>query len=136
MSGRTNRQTADSMKPKTRKDRRVRRHRRVRRAVHGTAERPRMCIAKSNRQLYVQFVDDVRGATLASAGTLGVEGRNNVEAARVLGRRAAAAALDKGIRRVVVDRGGYRFHGRVKMVVDAAVEAGVSISAREGRGET
>jgi len=108
----------------------------VRRAVHGTAERPRMCIAKSNRQLYVQFVDDVRGATLASAGTLGVEGRNNVEAARVLGRRAAAAALDKGIRRVVVDRGGYRFHGRVKMVVDAAVEAGVSISAREGRGET
>lgn len=84
---------------------------------------------KSNRQLTVQFVDDVNGATLSSAATLGAEGKKNVESARLLGKRAAEAALAKGVKRVVVDRGGFTFHGRVKAVVDAATEAGLSIGS-------
>jgi large subunit ribosomal protein L18 len=75
----------------------------------------------------VQFVDDVNRVTLSSVGTLGMEGKKNLDSARALGRRAAQAALDKGVKRVVVDRGGYKFHGRIKAVVDAATEAGLSI---------
>ena len=84
---------------------------------------------RSNRQLYVQFVDDVNDVTIASVGTLGVEGSKNVENARLLGKRAAEAVLGKGVERVVVDRGGFMFHGRIKAVVDAATEAGLSINS-------
>lgn len=88
-----------------------------------------MAIMKSNRHLYVQFVDDVAGVTLASAGTLGAEGKNDVGSAGALGKRAAEAALAKGIKDVVVDRGGFPFHGRIKAVVDAAREAGLTMGA-------
>ena len=115
------------MKLKNRKEMRQRRHRRVRRKVSGTAERPRLAICKSSRHVYVQLIDDVQGVTLVSATTAGTQDKQNIEQASELGRRAAEAALSKGIERVVVDRGGFRFHGRVKAIVDAATAAGLLI---------
>jgi large subunit ribosomal protein L18 len=115
------------MKLKNRKEMRQRRHRRVRRKVSGTAERPRLAICKSSRHVYVQLIDDVQGVTLVSATTAGTQDKQNIEQASELGRRAAEAALSKGIERVVVDRGGFRFHGRVKAIVDAATAAGLNI---------
>ncbi len=115
------------MKLKNRKEMRQRRHRRVRRKVSGTAERPRLAICKSSRHVYVQLIDDVQGVTLVSATTAGTQDKQNIEQASELGRRAAEAALSKGIERVVVDRGGFHFHGRVKAIVDAATAAGLNI---------
>jgi len=85
-----------------------------------------MSIMLSNKNMYVQFIDDTKGVTLASAGTAGSDSKCTVAAARDLGKRAAESAMDKGIRRMVVDRGGFRFHGRVKAIVDGALEAGLS----------
>ena len=117
------------MKLQNRKEYRVRRHRRLRKKIGGTPDCPRMALMKSNRQLYVQFIDDINSVTLLSVGTLGAEGHKNVESAGFLGTRAAEKALEKGVRRVVVDRGGFIFHGRIKAVVDAATEAGLSINS-------
>ena len=117
------------MRSDSRKDRRARRHRRVRRKIVGSAERPRMSIMASSRHLYVQFVDDDKGTTLAAVSTLGSGAKPNMSAARALGRQAAEAALKKGIKRAIVDRGGFKFHGRVKAIVDAAREAGVAVGA-------
>lgn len=119
------------MSLKNRKEQRVARHKRIRRRISaGTAERPRMAIFVSNRYMYVQFIDDVAGNTLASATTLKGGLKCNLEGAKALGEMAAKAALDKGIKLVVVDRAGYKFHGRVKTIVEAAVAAGLSISAK------
>ena len=115
---------------KDRKESRRYRHRRIRRIVTGTPDRPRMALMCSNRAIYVQFIDDENGVTLASANT-GAKGATNVDAAKDLGRRAAVEAREKGISRVVVDRGGFRFHGRVRAVVDGAVEEGLSIRSKE-----
>jgi large subunit ribosomal protein L18 len=117
------------MKRLDRKTCRIRRHARVRRRIRGSAERPRMSVRVSNKHIYVQFVDDDRGVTLAAASTAGTSGvgRRTVEGARELGRGAAEQALAKGIRRVVFDRGGHRYHGRVKAVADAAREAGLAL---------
>lgn len=115
------------MKLRNRRDYRVRRHMRLRKKISGTADRPRMSLMKSSRHMYVQFIDDDNGVTLASATTSGSENKCNVEIAGALGKRAAEAALGKGIKSVVVDRGGFPFHGRIKAVVDAAVEAGLKI---------
>jgi large subunit ribosomal protein L18 len=117
------------MKLKTRKDFRTRRHLRVRRRVHGTRERPRLAVMVSNRNLYVQLIDDEAAVTLASASTIKDGGANNREAAKAIGRRCGELALGKGIRAIVVDRGGFRFHGCVKAVVDGAIEAGLSPAA-------
>ncbi len=87
-----------------------------------------MTIYVSNKYMYVQFVDDDAAQTLASASTLKDDGKNNLDAAKALGVSAATAAQAKGIGRVVVDRGGFRFHGRLKQVVDSAVASGLSIS--------
>ena len=122
------------MKSDSRKAQRTIRHRRVRRKVSGTPERPRMAIAVSNKHMYVQFVDDMAGHTLASSSTSGGEGVD-VQKAADLGRKAAASAMDRGIRSVVVDRGGFAFHGRVKAMVDAAVAAGLSISVKPAKEE-
>jgi large subunit ribosomal protein L18 len=89
-----------------------------------------MAIMVSNKHMYVQFIDDDRGATLASATTCGKEGvKHNVQAAAQVGRDAAEAALRAGIKQVVVDRGGFAYHGRVKAIVDGAVAAGLAIGA-------
>ncbi len=115
------------MKIKTKTDSRRRRHRRVRRKISGTAERPRMAIMKSSKHLYVQLIDDVAGVTLASATTVGTSEKCNIATATELGKKIAGDAVAKGIERIVVDRGGFAFHGRVKAIVDGAVEAGLSI---------
>lgn len=115
-----------AVKLKSRKELRQKRHRRVRRKIAGTAERPRMSIAVSGKHIYVQFIDDEDRKTLAAVSTVKNEGRNNLESARKLGKRAAEAAVSAGIKDVVVDRGGHAFHGRIKAVVDAVVEAGLT----------
>lgn len=109
---------------------RKRRHARVRKTVHGTAQCPRLNVYRSNKHIYVQLIDDVSGTTLASASTkdkeLNVTGSNsNVEAAKEVGEMIAKRAQDKGYKSVVFDRGGYLYHGRVKALADAAREAGL-----------
>ena len=119
------------MKAKSRKDFRRKRHARIRRKVRGTAERPRMSIMVSNKNLYVQCIDDTRGVTLASASTAGGDAGCNIGAAKALGRRLAESALGNGVKTVVVDRGGFKFHGRVKAIVEGACEAGL-VAGRNG----
>lgn len=122
---------------------------RVRKKISGTGERPRMSIMTSNKHMYVQFINDDKEVTLASASTLATKGGrpktprapdpgpqhagNNIAAARLLGRRVAEAALKKGIKNIVIDRGGCKFHGRVKAVTDAVIEAGLQTSTRAAR---
>ncbi|MDY5954951.1 MAG: 50S ribosomal protein L18 [Kiritimatiellia bacterium] len=116
-----------------RKEKRLARHARIRRRIgRGTAERPRMAVFVSNKHMYVQFIDDVAGRTLAAASTLKLEGcKCNLDGARQVGETAAAAAKEKGIKSVIVDRGGFKFHGRVKTIVDSAVAAGLSVTTEE-----
>lgn len=119
------------MSLKNRKEKRAARHLRIRRRISaGTAERPRMAIFVSNRYMYVQFIDDAAQTTLASASTLKGGQKCNIEGAKALGAAAAEAAQAKGIKSVVVDRAGYKFHGRVKTIVESAVAAGLSITAK------
>ena len=111
-----------------RKEQRVRRHARVRTKISGTAERPRLCVYRSNSNLYVQVIDDVKATTLVSASTLDKEIKtkhSNKEAAKELGALIAKKALEKDIKTVVFDRGGYIYHGVVKELAEAAREAGL-----------
>ena len=113
-----------------RKDQRQKRHLRLRQRVVGTAERPRMSICVTNKHMYVQFIDDDAGKTLAQANTLKDE-KANTEVAKALGARAAEAAKAAGISTVVVDPGGFKYTGRVAAIVESAVEAGLSVSAKK-----
>jgi large subunit ribosomal protein L18 len=107
---------------------RERRHRRVRRKINGTAERPRLVVFRSNRGIEAQLVDDLDGRTLASASHLGLaksfKGTKSDQAAEV-GKLLAAGAKNAGIETVVFDRGGYLYHGRVKALADGAREGGL-----------
>ena len=111
-----------------RKVQRQKRHMRLRQRVVGTAERPRMSICVTNKNMYVQFIDDDAGKTLAQANTLKDE-KANIEVAKGLGTKAAEAAKAAGISVVVVDRGGFKYTGRVAAIVESAVEGGLSVSA-------
>ena len=113
-----------------RKEQRQKRHLRIRQHIVGTAARPRMSICITNKHMYVQFIDDDAGRTLASASTI-KEQKANLEVAKNLGTRAAEAAKAAGISAVVVDRGGFKYTGRVAAIVESAVEAGLSISAKK-----
>ena len=113
-----------------RKEQRTRRHMRLRQRVKGTAERPRMAICISNKHMYVQFIDDGAMHTLASTSTLKETKPCNLETAKLIGEQAASLAKEKGISLVVVDRGGFKFHGRVKQIVEAATAAGLKITDR------
>ena len=113
-----------------RKVQRQKRHLRLRQRVVGTAARPRMSICVTNKNMYVQFIDDDARKTLAQANTL-KDAKCNLAVAKELGQKAAEAAKAAGISLVVVDRGGNKFTGRVKTIVDAAVEAGLKITAKE-----
>ncbi len=115
---------------KNRIEQRRLRHMRLRQKVKGTAERPRMSIHMSSRNINVQFVDDDAGNTLASVTTVGTKASLNLETAKATGQKAAEAAIAKGISLVVVDRGGFAYHGRVKAIVESAVAAGLKISAK------
>lgn len=113
-----------------RKKQRNLRHMRLRQRVKGTAKRPRMAIYISNKHMYVQFIDDVARCTLAATSTLKEAKPCNLETAKLVGEQAASVAKEKGITLVVVDRGGFKFHGRVKQIVEAATAAGLKISER------
>ena len=107
---------------------RQRRHERVRKHVRGTAARPRLAVYRSNRGIYAQVIDDVRGHTLAAASTLddGLDpGEGKAGAATAVGKLVAERAKAAGVTQVVFDRGGNRYHGRVKALADAAREAGL-----------
>lgn len=112
-----------------RKMERARRHARVRRKISGTAERPRLCVYRSNTNLYVQVIDDVAGKTLVSASTLDKEVKTkyaNKEAAKEVGALIAKRALEKNIKDVVFDRGGYIYHGVIKELAEAARNGGLN----------
>ena len=114
-------------RPDTRAQR-IKRHARVRGKISGTAERPRLCVFRSENHIYAQIIDDVAGNTLVAASTVekGVEGNGgNVEAAKKIGNTVAERALAKGIENVVFDRGGYIFHGRVAALAEGAREGGL-----------
>lgn len=118
------------MKVKTKKDARIRRHKRIRNKIEGTAERPRIAVMVSNKHLYVQVIDDATGTTLASIST-GSGDKLNAETAKKLGAELAGKVKAKGIDCAVVDRGGFKFHGRIKTLVESMVEGGVRISPKE-----
>jgi large subunit ribosomal protein L18 len=114
---------------------RKRRHLRVRSRLHGTAERPRLNVFRSNQHTYAQIIDDSAGHTLAAASTLEEpvreqpaaeeNGHRRIHEASIVGRLVAERAKEKGITQVIFDRGGYKYHGRVKAVAEAAREAGL-----------
>jgi large subunit ribosomal protein L18 len=112
-----------------RNETRKRIHVRIRRKVQGTTERPRMNVFRSLNHLYVQLIDDSKGVTIVSASSAGknspVKTGGNIAAAQEIGRQIAQRAQEKGIKKVVFDRGGYLYHGRIKALADAAREAGL-----------
>ncbi len=104
---------------------RHRRHLRVRKKISGTAERPRLVVFRSDKHIYAQLVDDDAGRTIATVSSVKIgQGKKSEKAAEV-GKQVAVLAKDKGITRVVFDRGGYKYHGRVKAVADGAREGGL-----------
>jgi len=114
--------------PKTRSEKRYRRHLRVRKKVEGTTERPRLAVFKSLKHIYAQVIDDASGNTIISASTrekdAGAKGAN-AASAKAVGALIAKKAKDKGIKQVVFDRGGYLYHGNIKALADAARENGL-----------
>lgn len=110
---------------------RRRRHQRSRQRVVGTSERPRLNVFRSHKHIYAQVIDDSVGHTLAAASTVDVQlkgdldGKSKTEQAALVGKLVAERALDNGVKIVVFDRGGYKYHGRVKVLADAAREAGL-----------
>ena len=116
------------IKKTDRKFERNRRHLRVRRKISGTSDRPRLCVYRSNNNIYVQIIDDVAGNTLVSCSTLDKEIKTkhaNREAAKEVGAMIAKKAIKKNIKTVVFDRGGYIYHGVVKELAEAAREGGL-----------
>ena len=100
-------------------------HARIRRKLAGTAERPRLNVYRSVSHIYAQVIDDAAGVTIASASTIKTKTGGNVAAAKEIGKTIAELAKEKGVTKVVFDRGGYLYHGRIKALADAAREAGL-----------
>ena len=111
--------------PKSRAEKRIRRHLRVRKSVQGTAERPRLVVFRSLKHITAQLVDDDAAHTLATVTSVKVGEGKKAEKSLEVGKQIAAIAKDKGITKVVFDRGGYQYHGRVKAVADGAREGGL-----------
>ncbi len=111
---------------------RKRRHERVRKKISGTASVPRFCVYRSTSHVYVQVIDDAKGATIVSASTVEKDVRQKLgdmtktEAAKLVGKKAAERAIEKGVKQVVFDRGGYLYTGRVQAVAEGAREAGLN----------
>ena len=117
---------------KTRQQKRMRRHMRIRKKVQGTAERPRLCVSITANNIYVQVIDDDKGQTICSTSTLDAafkasEAKVNVSGATLLGKMIAEKALANDVTNCVFDRSGFKFHGRVKAVAEAARENGLKI---------
>jgi large subunit ribosomal protein L18 len=116
------------MARESRRDIRTRIHKRIRSRVEGTPERPRLAVFRSVNHIYAQVIDDGQGHTLVAAASTEKDLRGkggNVEGAKLIGKKVAERAKEKGISKVVFDRGGYQYHGRVKALADAAREAGL-----------
>ena len=115
----------------TKIERRKRIQFRIRKVVNGTPERPRLAVFRSNKQIYVQLINDIEGVTIASASSLdkaiveNCKGKSGIEVAKLVGKLAAERAAEKGISEISFDRGGYLYHGRVKSLADAAREGGL-----------
>ena len=110
------------------KEVRARIHKRIRRKLRGTLERPRLAVFRSVAHIYAQVIDDAEGKTLVAASSVDKENKGNggnIAAAKAIGKRVAERAKEKGITHVVFDRGGYQYHGRVKALADAARAAGL-----------
>jgi large subunit ribosomal protein L18 len=101
-------------------ERRHRRHRRIRAKVHGTAARPRLCIFRSNQYIYAQLIDDQKGKTIVAA-----KGKANIKKAEEVGKIIAKKAKEKKIEKVIFDRGGYKYHGKIKALAEGARGAGL-----------
>jgi large subunit ribosomal protein L18 len=116
---------------RTKSEQRLRRHRRVRKKILGTAERPRLAVFRSNKHIYVQAIDDLGGRTIASASTMEASARggatSTTDAAKEVGKRVGERAKAAGIGTVVFDRGGFKYHGRVAAVAEGAREAGLEL---------
>ncbi|PKN40248.1 MAG: 50S ribosomal protein L18 [Deltaproteobacteria bacterium HGW-Deltaproteobacteria-18] len=113
----------------SRDEARKKRKMRIRKKINGTPERPRLVVFRSSKHIYAQIIDDLAGATLASASTLCLEGDNirlNVENAKLVGKKVAEEAIKKSITSVVFDRNGFVYHGRIKAVADGAREGGLN----------
>ena len=113
----------------SREEARKKRKMRIRKKINGTPERPRLVVFRSSKHIYAQIIDDLAGATLASASTLSLEGENirlTVENAKLVGKKVAEEAIKKSITSVVFDRNGFVYHGRIKAVADGAREGGYS----------
>ena len=114
-----------------RRESRLKRHRRIRKKLSGSPDRPRLNVFRSHKHIYIQIVDDRQGTTLVGASTQSPElrdklkGKTKTDASREVGKLIAARAAEKGIKHVAFDRGGYLYHGRVKALADAAREAGL-----------
>lgn len=119
------------IKREDRRELRLVRHRRIRKKISGTPERPRLSVYRSEKHIYAQIIDDVNGRTIVAASTVEKVLREklqktwNVDAAKEVGKLIAERAIAKGIKDVVFDRGGFKYHGRVKALADAAREAGL-----------
>lgn len=121
------------MKIASRKSRKNLRHKRVRKQINGSTDRPRLSVFKSSKHIYAQIIDDVNMNTLVSASSLspkvidslGKESSGKIDVANAVGKLLGELAVEKGIKKVSFDRGGYPFHGRVKSLADAAREAGL-----------
>ena len=117
---------------RSRAELRAKKHMRIRNRLSGTSERPRLAVFRSNNHMYAQIIDDTVGNTLVSASTLqkdvkaNLEKTNNVDAAACLGKVIAEKAIEKGIKDVVFDRGGFIYHGKIQALADAAREAGLN----------
>lgn len=104
---------------------RVRRKRGIRKRIYGTSDRPRLAVFRSNKQIYAQIIDDVRGQTVVAASSVALEKGLTTAAASDVGKQLAEKAKAAGVQAVAFDRSGYRYHGRIKALADAAREAGL-----------
>jgi len=107
---------------------RKRRHLRIRKKVSGTEQRPRLCVFRSNRHIYAQMIDDTRHSVLFGIGSLNdkeLSGKKKTEVAFEIGKKIGQTAIDKGIKEITFDRGGYRYHGRVKSLAEGVRKAGL-----------
>lgn len=110
---------------KSKKNIRIQRRRRIRAKISGTKDKPRFCVFKSNKYLYAQIIDDEKGNTLVSATTKGKKGDNSLKAANELGKEIASSAKSKKISKVVFDRGGFIYTGKIKAIAEGAREGGL-----------
>lgn len=110
---------------------RIKRHARIRKNLSGRSDKPRLCVYRSLGHIYVQVIDDVQGITIVSASTIDkqvkplLQGRSKIEQAQIVGQTVAERALEAGVKKVVFDRGGFKYHGRVKALAEASRQAGL-----------